>query len=112
MAYANGVDPDPRAVLSGSTLFAIPLSILRNNCINNLRQKKYGIKCSKFWTFTVVVFSLLFSSIYSETAYARQPMSSAGAIIKQKELDRAGDGTPSQIPTLLAEIALVPHSIV
>ena len=27
-------------------------------------------------------------------------------------LDRAVDGTPSQIPTLLAEIALVPHSIV
>ena len=28
------------------------------------------------------------------------------------KLDRAVDGTSSQIPTLLAEIALVPHSIV
>ena len=27
-------------------------------------------------------------------------------------LDRAVDGTPSQIPTLLTEVALVPHSIV
>ena len=31
---------------------------------------------------------------------------------QQKKLVRAVDGTPSQIPTLLAEIALVPHSIV
>ena len=30
----------------------------------------------------------------------------------ENKLDRAVDGTPSQIPTLLAEIALVPHSIV
>ena len=30
----------------------------------------------------------------------------------QRELDRAVNGTPSQIPTLLAETALVPHSIV
>ena len=29
---------------------------------------------------------------------------------KQKKLDRAVDGTPSQIPMLLAEIALVTHS--
>ena len=29
-----------------------------------------------------------------------------------EQLDWAVDGTPSQIPTLLAEIALVPHSIV
>ena len=37
VAYANSVDPDQTtpegAVWSGSTLFAIPLSILRNNCI-------------------------------------------------------------------------------
>ena len=37
MAYANGADPDQTApeeaaVWSGSTLFAFPLSILRNNC--------------------------------------------------------------------------------
>ena len=30
----------------------------------------------------------------------------------KKKLDRAVDGTPLQIPTLLAEIVLVPHSIV
>ena len=33
MAHANSADPG--AVWSGSTLFAIPLSILRNNCIKN-----------------------------------------------------------------------------
>ena len=36
MTYANSADPDqaaPEEVWSGSTLFAIPLSILRNNCI-------------------------------------------------------------------------------
>ena len=37
MTYANSGDPDQTdpegAVWSGSTLFAIPLSILRNNCI-------------------------------------------------------------------------------
>ena len=31
---------------------------------------------------------------------------------KKKKIDWAVDGTPSQIPMLLAEIALVPHSIV
>ena len=39
MAYANSVDPDQTAlsgaVWSGSTLFAIPLNILRNNCIKS-----------------------------------------------------------------------------
>ena len=39
MAYANSLDPDQTApegaVWSGSTLFAIPLSILRNNCIKS-----------------------------------------------------------------------------
>ena len=45
MAYANSVDSDQidpeGSVLSGSTLFAIPLSILRNNCIKkqNLGKK-------------------------------------------------------------------------
>ena len=39
MTYANSADPDQTApegaVWSGSTLFAIPLSILRNNCIKS-----------------------------------------------------------------------------
>ena len=39
MAYANSADPDQtaleRAVQSGSTLFAILLSILRSNCIKS-----------------------------------------------------------------------------
>ena len=47
MAYANSVDPDQiapeRAVWSGSTLFAIPLSISRNNCI------KSSIYAKKVW---------------------------------------------------------------
>ena len=55
MAYANGADPDQTvpAVLSGSTLFAIPQSILkRNNCLESKqlpRKQKpriYGIKFS------------------------------------------------------------------
>ena len=33
--YANNVDPDQIEVWSGSTQFAIPLSILRNNCTEN-----------------------------------------------------------------------------
>ena len=45
MANANSVDPDQTApegaVWSGSTLFAIPLGILRNNCIKPIfKQKK------------------------------------------------------------------------
>ena len=39
MAYANNADPDQTApkgaVWSGSTLFAISFSILRNNCIES-----------------------------------------------------------------------------
>ena len=39
MAYTNSADPDQigpeGTVWSGSSLFAIPLSILRNNCIKN-----------------------------------------------------------------------------
>ena len=39
MLYANSVDPDQTApegaVWSGSTLFAIPLSILGNNCVKS-----------------------------------------------------------------------------
>ena len=52
--YANSADPDQTTpegeAWSGSTLFAIPLSILRNNCIKSRkkRPKKYGIKYSKF----------------------------------------------------------------
>ena len=45
MKYANSSDPDQTApegaVWSGSTLFAIPLSILRNNSIkSNISAKK------------------------------------------------------------------------
>ena len=47
MAYANRVDPDQTApggaVWSVSTLFAIPLSILRNNHIKAKKKKKIGI---------------------------------------------------------------------
>ena len=42
MAYANGADPDQTvpAVLSGSTLFAIPQSILKgNNCLESISQE-------------------------------------------------------------------------
>ena len=64
MAYANSVDPDEPGpeggVWAGSTLFAFPLSILRNNCMKrkSLKKKKkkkeggggggggYGIKYS------------------------------------------------------------------
>ena len=39
MAYVNSADPDQTAhegaVWSGAALFAIPLSILRNNCIKS-----------------------------------------------------------------------------
>ena len=54
MPHANSADPDQtapsEAVWSGSALFAIPLSILKDTCIKkqNLSQKKYGIKYSKF----------------------------------------------------------------
>ena len=44
MAYANSVDPDEPApegaVWAGSTLFAFPLSILRNNCMKRKSLKK------------------------------------------------------------------------
>ena len=43
MTYANSADPDQTApegaVWSGSTLFAFPLSILRNSCI---KKQKLG----------------------------------------------------------------------
>ena len=46
MAYANSADPDQTApsgaVWSESTLFAIPPSILRNNC-------RKGILVQKVW---------------------------------------------------------------
>ena len=45
MAYANSTDPDQTApegaVWSGSTLFAIPLCILRNNCTKS--RTKYHL---------------------------------------------------------------------
>ena len=44
MAYSNSADPDQTAsegaVWSESTLFASPLSILRNNCIKSNSGKK------------------------------------------------------------------------
>ena len=42
-AYTNSADPDPEgAVWSGSALFAIPLSILRNTAQKaNSKPKKY-----------------------------------------------------------------------
>ena len=48
MRYANSVDPNMTApegaVISGSTLFATPLSLPRSNCIiAKLRPKKNGI---------------------------------------------------------------------
>ena len=49
MAYANNADPDQtapsKAVWSRSTLFAVPLSILRNNYMKTkFRPKMYGNK--------------------------------------------------------------------
>ena len=49
MTYANSADPDQTAaegaVLSGSTLIAFPLNILRNICIKvKFGQKRYGVK--------------------------------------------------------------------
>ena len=43
MPYANSVAPDPTAP-EGSTLFAIQLSILRNNCTEskNLAKKRWN----------------------------------------------------------------------
>ena len=46
--YANSIDPDQtapeRAVWSGSTLFVIPLSMIRNSCIKNkVRPEKYKV---------------------------------------------------------------------
>ena len=55
IAYADSVVPDQtapeEAVWSGSTLFAISLSILRNSSTkskNKAKKKKDGIKCSEF----------------------------------------------------------------
>ena len=53
IAYANSVELDQTApsgaVWSGSTLFAISLSLLRNSFtkVKKFGQKKDGIKCSK-----------------------------------------------------------------
>ena len=45
MAYANSEDQDQTApsgeVWSGSTLFAIPLNILRKNCLTHLSLVSY-----------------------------------------------------------------------
>ena len=53
MKYANSTDPDQTApegaVWSGSTLFAIPPSILRNSCIKSkITAKTVWNKMSKF----------------------------------------------------------------
>ena len=62
MAYANSVDHDQTApegaVWSGSTLFGIPLSILRNNC---MKSKNYA---KKVWNF---VFEILGHLLYLTT---------------------------------------------
>ena len=48
MAYANSIDPDQTApsgaVWSGSTLFAIPPSILRKNCIKKQTSSQKGME--------------------------------------------------------------------
>ena len=47
--YNQVVDKMEYANSAGSTLFAIPLSFLRNNCIKRtFRPIKYGIKCLEF----------------------------------------------------------------
>ena len=58
IAYADSADLDQTApegaVRSGSTVLAIPLSILRNNCIkSDIYIKKYRMECSNFRTVTI-----------------------------------------------------------
>ena len=50
MAYADSADPDQPegAVWPGSTLFDIPLSILRNNCIESKIYAKIVLNSLKF----------------------------------------------------------------
>ena len=55
MTYANSADPDQIAPegnlirVYNSTLFGIPLSVLRNNCLKSkIWAKNSGIKGSKF----------------------------------------------------------------
>ena len=43
MIYVNSADPDQTAVWPGSKLFAIPLSILRNNCIKKQNLGEYSM---------------------------------------------------------------------
>ena len=50
ISYTKVSDKMAYADYTGSTLFAIPLSILGNNCTKSKiwAKKRYGIKCSKF----------------------------------------------------------------
>ena len=62
MAYTNSVDPDQTAPLvwSVSTLLAILLSILRDNCIKaNFWPKKYGMKYLNFRNIYCILYSIL-----------------------------------------------------
>ena len=61
MAFANGVE-DPHQSDQGLHYFAISLCILRNiyyllHKKQNLDQKKYGIKCSKFLDIYLIWFT-------------------------------------------------------
>ena len=60
ISYANSADwnQNERVVWSRSTLFAIPLSILWNNCIKkqNSDQKGMELNVRNFRTFTVLIF--------------------------------------------------------
>ena len=62
IAYANSVDPDQTApegaVWSGSTLFVIPLSILRNDRIKSKQTKKEWNKMYVILVFLYIYFFL------------------------------------------------------
>ena len=64
MAHANSTEPDQtapeEAVWSGSTLFAIPLSIVRNNCV------KSKIYANMVWS---RVFEILGRLLYHNLSY-------------------------------------------
>ena len=62
IAYANRVDPDQTApegaVWSGSTLFVIPLSILRNDRIKSKQTKKEWNKMYEILVYLYIYFFL------------------------------------------------------